>query len=98
MLSVKFKGTLRQVAGCAQVQMALPVSRHLGDVLENLERRFPGVLGSAAEYQWRHGTSEVVVTVNGAVVEQGGAGDIQLGDNDEIELLPPIGGGECMAK
>lgn len=93
MVSVKFKGALRQVAGCAQAQMELPVSRHLGDLLENLERRFPGVLGSAAEYQWRHGTSEVVVAVNGAIVEQGSANDITLGDDDEIELLPPIGGG-----
>ncbi len=94
MPSVTFKGTLRQVAGRAQVQVELPASRHLSDLLENLERQFPGILGSAAEYQWRHGTSEVVVAVNGKVIEQGETTDIQLGQNDEIDLLPPIGGGD----
>ncbi len=93
MPSVTFKGTLRQIAGRGRVQMELPASRHLTDLLENLEREFPGILGSAAEYQWRHGTSDVVVAVNGKIIEQGETRDIQLGENDEIDLLPPIGGG-----
>jgi sulfur carrier protein ThiS len=93
-VNFKFKGTLRQVAGCAEAHVPLPATRRLAALLEQLDREFPGVLGSAAEYQWRHGTSDIVVVVNGKIVEEGDIGSTLLDENDEVTLLPPIGGGE----
>lgn len=83
---------LRQIAGCAETTLELPASRRLGDVLETLDGVFPGILGSAAEYQWRHGSNNVMVAVNGKLVEEDAIG-ICLADGDQVTLLPPIGGG-----
>jgi molybdopterin converting factor small subunit len=92
MLRIRFDGILRQIAGCAGTNLELPASRCLGDVLETLDQTYPGILGNAAEYQWRHGSSHVIVAVNGKLVEED-AGEICLADGDQVTLLPPIGGG-----
>lgn len=95
MLRVRFSGILRQVAGCAQAEAPLPASGQLGDLLSDLEARYPGVLGQSAEVQWRHGSSHVVVTVNGKVVSEDRAdgGNVRLADGDVVELVAPLGGG-----
>lgn len=93
MVECKFVGALRQVAGCTHAQVALPATRRLDAVLDALDREFPGILGAAAEYQWRHGTSDIVVAVNGKIVEEGDIRSTLLEENDEVTLLPPIGGG-----
>ena len=72
--------------------MALPSSRRLADVLDTLAKTYPGILGTSAEYQWRHGSSHVIIAINGKVVDDESA-DIQLADSDEVSLLPPLGGG-----
>lgn len=74
--------------------MDLPESRRLGTVLESLDQTFPGILGASAEYQWRHGSSDVVIAVNNVIIEPADP-DLVLADGDQITLLPPLGGGEC---
>lgn len=92
MLRVRFSGSLRQIAGCADTLIELPASRQLGDALEILARTFPGILGTSANYQWRHGSSHVVIVVNHTIVDDGIV-DVLLSEGDEISLMPPIGGG-----
>lgn len=92
MLKIKFSGALRNIAECAETAMELPTSRRLADVLDALARTYPGILGTAADYQWRHGSSHVIVAINGRVVDDESA-DIRLADGDEVSLLPPLGGG-----
>jgi molybdopterin converting factor small subunit len=72
--------------------MELPASRRLADVLDALARTYPGILGAAADYQWRHGSSHVIIAINGRVVDDEST-DTQLADGDEVSLLPPLGGG-----
>ncbi len=74
--------------------MDLPASHRLGTVLEILDQKFPGILGASAEYQWRHGSSDVVIAVNDTIIEPANP-DLVLTDGDHITLLPPLGGGEC---
>ena len=95
MLRVQFSGTLREVAGCAEATASLPASRALGDLLAELEARFPGVLGNSAELQWRHGSSHVMVAVNGKLALDGGAiaGGQLLQDGDVVTIMAPLGGG-----
>ena len=96
MLRIKLSGALRQVAGRSEVNVELPASRRLGQVLDELAAAYPGILGTAADYQWRHGSNHVLVAVNGQIVEEGdGAGrELLLADGAEITLVPPLGGGE----
>lgn len=92
MLRVKFSGTLRQIAGCSQALIERPSSGRLADLLDTLARTYPGILGTAAGYQWRHGSSHVMIAVNGVLIE-GEKQEIQLSDGDEVSLVPPLGGG-----
>ncbi len=92
MLRVKLGGALRQIAGGSELLVPLPPSHRLDDVLAQLEREHPGILGTAADFQWRHGSTHVVVALNGKLVEEGTA-DLQLHDGDQLSLLPPLGGG-----
>ncbi len=92
MLRIKFSGMLRQIAGCAQTTIEMPSSGRLVDLLDTLGGTYPGILGTAADYQWRHGSSHVMVAVNGVLIE-GENQEIQLSDGDEISLVPPLGGG-----
>lgn len=92
MLHVKFSGVLRRIAGCSETKVALPESRRLDDVLAALELSYPGILGGSAELQWRHGSSYVMVAVNGKLFDDGNE-DWQLAHGDHIELVPPVGGG-----
>ena len=95
MLRVLFSGTLRRVAGCVEAAVPLPTSRRLGDLSADLADRFPGVLGTSAEMQWRHGSSHVIVAVNGRVVSDadGIAADWPLHEGDEVTIAAPLGGG-----
>ena len=74
---------------------SLPPSGALGDLLEELATRFPGVLGQSPELQWRHGSSHVIVAVNGRVVSDGDpiAVEWPLQDGDEVTIMAPLGGG-----
>jgi MoaD family protein len=92
-VKVKFSGTLRQIAGRAEMTMELPASRRLGEVLQTLAAVYPGILGDSTDLQWRHGSSHVVVAVNGRVIEEGNGEAMLLADNDEVSLVPPLGGG-----
>lgn len=95
MITVQFTGALRQVAGRAEAALPLPASGKLADVLEELESLYPGILGSSAEIQWRHGATHVMAAVNGRVVDQG-RGDISdasVADGDVVTLIAPLGGG-----
>ncbi len=95
MLRVRFNGALREIAGRRDVEIPLPASRRLGDLLDLLVAAYPGILGGAADLQWRYGSSHVVVAVNGRVAADWSTGcrDIELADGDEVALLPPLGGG-----
>ncbi len=92
MLNIKFSGILRQIAGCSETMIERPSSGRLGDLLDALARTFPGILGSSADYQWRHGSSHVMIAINGVLIE-GEKQEIQLSDGDELSLVPPLGGG-----
>ncbi|MCL4393710.1 MAG: MoaD/ThiS family protein [Chloroflexi bacterium] len=92
MLKVKLSGALRDLAGRRELLLPLPPSRTLGQALAQLENDYPGILGTSADYQWRHGSTHVVIAVNGKVVEEA-SGDLLLQDGDELSLLPPLGGG-----
>lgn len=92
MLRIKFNGVLRQVADCAETTIGLPASRRLSDALEILERNFPGILGSSAEYQWRYASNQVMVALNGKLIEENW-NEVYLSEGDQLILLPPIGGG-----
>ena len=95
MLRVLFSGTLRRVTGCAETEVPLPASRSLADLLVELAKAYPGVCGESAELQWRHGSSQVVVAVNGRLVldgDAGGQGSL-LEDGDEVTIMAPLGGG-----
>lgn len=92
MIRVKFSGTLRQIAGCAQATIELPSSGRLVDLLDMLARTYPGIMGTAADYQWRHGSSHVMIAINDVLIE-GERQEIQLSDGDEVSLVPPLGGG-----
>lgn len=92
MLRVKFSGMLRQIAGRAEVLLELPAACPLGKVLDQLEKDYPGILGTDVNYQWRHGSNHVIIAVNGAVVENPEQ-ELQLKDGDELAMLPPLGGG-----
>ncbi len=72
--------------------MRRPSSGRLTDLLAVLARTYPGILGTAADYQWRHGSSHVMIAVNGVLIE-GENQEIQLLDGDEVSLVPPLGGG-----
>jgi len=75
--------------------MPLPQSRLLGDVLDALARAYPGVLGGSTELQWRHGSSYVMVAVNGHIVSEDEVArrQVALAEGDEVTLLAPLGGG-----
>lgn len=92
MLRVKFSGMLRQIAGCTEATIQCPSSGRLSDLLAVLAHTYPGILGTAADYQWRHGSSHVMIAVNGVLIE-GENQEIQLLDGDEVSLVPPLGGG-----
>jgi molybdopterin converting factor small subunit len=92
MLIVRFSGSLRDIAGCTEMQIELPSSRRLSDVLNILADTWPGILGSSADYQWRYGSSHVVVGVNNRIVDDANM-DLLLSEGDEIGLMPPLGGG-----
>ncbi len=92
MLKIKFSGMLRQIAGCSEAMVEWPNSGRLGDLLDALGRTYPGILGSSADYQWRHGSTHVMVAINGVLIE-GERQEIQLSDGDEVSLVPALGGG-----
>ena len=95
MITVRFSGALRQVAGRAELAAPTPISGKLADLLEDLESLYPGVLGGSAEIQWRHGATHVMVAVNGRLVDQGQGDDSDalVADGDVVTLLAPLGGG-----
>lgn len=95
MITVRFSGALRQVAGRAETMMPAPSSGMLCDLLEGLESLYPGILGGSAEIQWRHGATHVMVVVNGNLVDQGQGerSDAPVADGDVVTLLAPLGGG-----
>jgi molybdopterin converting factor small subunit len=94
-ITVRFSGALRQVAGRAEMVAPAPASGKLSDLLAELESVYPGILGGSAEIQWRHGATHVMAVVNGRVVDQGrGEGvDAMVADGDVVTLLAPLGGG-----
>ncbi len=95
MITVRFSGALRQVAGKPETLLPAPASGLLSDLLADLESRHPGVLGGSAEIQWRHGATHVMVVVNGHLVDQGQGEDsgTSIADGDVVTLLAPLGGG-----
>ncbi len=95
MITVRFSGALRQVAGRAETVVPMPASGMLADLLEGLETLYPGILGGSAEIQWRHGATHVMAAVNGRVVDQGRGEDCDasVADGDVVTLLAPLGGG-----
>lgn len=95
MIRVLFSGTLRRVAGCAVAEVPVPASRSLADLLAELAKAYPGVGGESAELQWRHGSSRVLVAINGKLAldgEAGGYGAL-VADGDEVTIMAPLGGG-----
>jgi molybdopterin converting factor small subunit len=94
-ITIRFSGALRQVAGRAETALPAPASGRLRDVLGDLESLFPGILGGSAEIQWRHGATHVMVAVNGRIVDQGAGedSDAPVADEDIVTLLAPLGGG-----
>lgn len=92
MLRVRFSGSLRQIAGCTEAPIDLPSSCRLTDALEILAHAFPGILGTSVDYQWRHGSSHVVIAVNNRIIDDANV-DVLLSEGDEISLMPPLGGG-----
>ena len=95
MITVRFSGALRQVAGQAETALPAPPSGRLQDLLEELETQHPGILGGSPEIQWRHGATHVMVAVNGRVADQGQGEecDAPVADGDVVTLLAPLGGG-----
>jgi molybdopterin converting factor small subunit len=83
---------LRQIAGRSEAIIERPSSGRLADLLETLAHTYPGILGMSADYQWRHGSSHVMIALNGVLIE-GESQDLQLSDGDEVSLVPPLGGG-----
>lgn len=92
MLHIRFEGMLRGITECVEMQLQETPSRQLGEVLRALEARFPGVLGSSAEYQWRYGSTEVLIALNGKILDFPDE-TLFLNDGDELRLIPPLGGG-----
>lgn len=72
--------------------MEPPESHRLDELLALLEKKHPGLLGTSADYQWRHGSTHVLIAVNGKIIE-GTSEDVRLSDGDEVTLVPPLGGG-----
>jgi sulfur carrier protein ThiS len=94
-ITVRFSGALRQVAGRAETAVPVPATGKLADLLAELEILYPGILGGSGEIQWRHGATRVMVAVNGRVVDQG-QGEVcglPAADGDVVTLLAPLGGG-----
>ncbi len=92
MLRIRFEGMLRDISECVELQLPGNESRRLGDVLRMIEARFPGVLGSSAEYQWRYGSTDVFIALNGKVLDSPDE-TMVLHNGDELTFIPPLGGG-----
>lgn len=92
MLRIRFSGALARLVGCAEITVEPPQSHRLDELLAVLENKYPGLLGTSADYQWRHGSTHVMIAVNGKIIE-GASEDIRLSDDDEVSLVPPLGGG-----
>ncbi|HEX6208519.1 MAG TPA: MoaD family protein [Actinomycetota bacterium] len=89
MISVKLPTLLRgHAGGRPEVQSE---GGSLGELLENLERRYPGLTDGLRDGRGlrRH----VNVYVNGEDVRYTGGLDTSLGEGDTVMILPAVAGG-----
>lgn len=93
---VRFLSSLQAIAGCAERTFVLKQPATLSTLLGWLADEYgPAILGAQAEYQWRHGSNQVLVTVNERLVsaDEGNSPSLELWDRDVVSLMPPLGGG-----
>ncbi|NIO69031.1 MAG: hypothetical protein GTN71_08350 [Anaerolineae bacterium] len=93
---VRFLSSLQAIAGCAERTLVLEQPAILSTLLDRLADEYgPTILGAQAEYQWRHGSNQVLVTVNERLVSanERDSPSLELRDRDVVSLMPPLGGG-----
>ncbi len=78
--TVKLFAMLREKAGTPELQVELPESSTVADLLKKVEGLFPGLPSSAPV---------TMIAVNSEYVER----SHPLQDGDEVALIPPVSGG-----
>ena len=80
-IKVKFVTFLRDLSGVDKAELSLPQGATVKDALEKVAHDFPKLKEWLPEYVWTF--------INGNYVQL----RTQLKNDDEVTLLPPVGGG-----
>jgi molybdopterin converting factor small subunit len=78
---VRFFGPAAQTAGRAELKIELPERATVGDAVEAARRRLPGLRA------WLNGTTRFAVGTRYVPLSTA------LGPDDEVSVIPPVGGG-----
>ena len=79
-VTIHFYSYFKDLTGCSQLVEQLPSGQTLGELLDELSRRFPS-LGAMRK------------SILAAVGVNYQTGDYRLNDGDEVSLFPPVQGG-----
>lgn len=77
---VKLFAILREKVGVSELTLELPEAATVADLLKEMARRYPMLIGSA---------SPAMVAVNTEYAQESHT----LHDGDEVALIPPVSGG-----
>jgi len=94
-VKVLLTSTIRELAGCSEVNVKCFNRTTVAEILEILVKKFgEKIVGKSNEYQWlHHGADYIIIAVNDVVVDSEKLDQIEIENGDIITLLPTISGG-----